>query len=124
MLRFALGLAAAVAVSATAYAQANSVLGTWTRDTGASKISFAACGGAICGTISWLKDASGKAKVGQRVFSGLKETSPGKYSGTAIDPEDGKEYSGSITVNGNSMTGGGCALGGLICKNVTYRRGS
>lgn len=123
MLRLALGLAAVIALPVAASAQANPLLGTWTRDTGASKISFAPCGGAICGTISWLKDTSGKAKVGQRVFSGLKETSPGKFSGTAIDPEDGQQYSGSITVNGNAMTGGGCALGGLICKNVNYRRG-
>ena len=123
MLRFAVGLAAVIALPGAASAQANSLLGTWTRDTGASKINFAPCGGAICGTISWLKDTSGKAKVGQRVFSGLKETAPGKYAGTAIDPEDGKQYSGSITVNGNSMSGGGCALGGLICKNVNYKRG-
>lgn len=123
MLRPVAGILAAVALAATAHAQNTSLLGTWTRDTGASKITFASCGGAICGTISWLKDTSGKAKVGQRVFSGLKETAPGKYSGTAIDPEDGKEYTGAISVNGSTMTGGGCALGGLICKNVTYKRG-
>ena len=123
MLRIAAGFVAAIALSGTALAQANSILGTWTRDTGASKINFAPCGGAICGTITWLKDTSGKAKVGQRVFTGLKETGPGAYSGTAIDPEDGKQYSGSITVNGNSMSGGGCVLGGIICKNVNYKRG-
>lgn len=123
MLRLAAaaGFVALVALPTTASAQ--SLLGTWTRDTGASKVTFAPCGAAICGTISWLKDTSGKAKVGQRVFSNLKETSPGKYSGTAIDPEDGKQYSGTITVNGNSMSGGGCVLGGMICRNVTYNRG-
>ena len=123
MQRFALILAAVIALPGAASAQSNPLLGTWTRDTGASKINFAPCGGSICGTISWLKDTSGKAKVGQRVFSNLKETGPGKYSGTAIDPEDGQQYSGSITVNGNSLSGGGCVLGGLICKNVSYRRG-
>lgn len=123
MLRLAAGLVFAIALPVTAIAQANSILGTWTRDTGASKINFAPCDGAICGTISWLKDTSGKAKVGQRVFTDLKETAPGTYSGTAIDPEDGKQYTGSITVEGNSLSGGGCVLGGLICKKVAYKRG-
>ena len=123
MQRFAIVLAAVIALPGAAFAQSNPLLGTWTRDTGASKINFAPCGGSTCGTISWLKDTSGKAKVGQRVFSNLKETGPGTYSGTAIDPEDGQQYSGSITVNGNSLSGGGCVLGGLICKNVSYRRG-
>lgn len=121
MLRLALGLAAMLVLPSAASAQ--SLLGTWTRDTGASKITFAACGPAICGTISWLKDTSGKAKVGQRVFSNVKETGPGKYAGTAIDPEDGKQYNGSITVTGNTMKGGGCVLGGLYCRTVNYTRG-
>lgn len=123
MLRHAIVLSAALLLPSAAFAQADPILGTWTRDTGASKINFAACGGAICGTISWLKDTSGKAKVGQRVFTNVKQTAPGKYSGTAIDPEDGKQYSGSITVSGNSLSGGGCVMGGLICRNVSYRRG-
>lgn len=114
MLRLAVGLSAALALGATAFAHGNSILGTWTSDTGATKINFAPCGDAICGTISWLKDTRGKAKVSPRVFTGLNETAPGTYSGTAIDPEDGKQYTGSITVEGNSLSGGGWVLGGLI----------
>ena len=121
MFRFALGLAAMIALPSAASAQ--SLLGTWTRDSGASKINFAPCGSAICGTLTWLKDTTGKAKVGQRVFTNVKETAPGKYSGTAIDPEDGKQYSGTITVTGNTMKGGGCVMGGIICRNVNYNRG-
>ncbi|HRJ69444.1 MAG TPA: DUF2147 domain-containing protein [Beijerinckiaceae bacterium] len=121
MLRLALGFAALIALPSAASAQ--SLIGTWTRDSGASKVTFAKCGEAVCGTLSWLKDTSGKAKVGQRVFSNLKETAPGKYSGTAIDPEDGKQYNGTITVTGNTMKGGGCVLGGMICRTVVYNRG-
>ncbi|HRK24625.1 MAG TPA: DUF2147 domain-containing protein [Beijerinckiaceae bacterium] len=123
MLRSALAIAAVVALPSLAMAQADPILGSWTRDTGASKINFAPCGGAICGTLTWVKDTSGPAKVGQRVFTNVKQTSPGKYSGTAFNPEDGKSYSGTLTVNGNSLSGGGCVLGGLICRTVNYRRG-
>lgn len=124
MLRFAVGFAALLALPSAAFAQADPILGTWTRDTGASKITFARCGDSICGSIAWIKDPSAtKAKVGQRVFTGVKQTAPGKYSGTAIDPEDGKQYSGSITVNGNSLSGGGCVMGGLICRTVNYTKG-
>ena len=123
MIRTALSIVAISALPSLALAQADPILGAWTRDTGASKLNFAKCGDAICGTITWLKDPSGPAKVGQRIFTNVKQTAPGKYSGTAFNPEDGKSYSGSITVNGGTLNGGGCVMGGLICRTVNYRRG-
>ena len=47
---------ALLAAAATA-ARAEDVAGTWLRDTGASKVKFAPCGGALCGTVVWLKNA-------------------------------------------------------------------
>lgn len=52
---------------------ADDLTGIWLRDTGASKVKFGRCGDALCGTIVWLKEgADPKAKVGQRVFFGMK----------------------------------------------------
>ena len=56
---------------AATQASAADVNGTWLRDTGASKVKFAPCGGgALCGTIAWINPtADTKGKVGQKVFT-------------------------------------------------------
>ena len=114
----AAGLLLALAVPAAA----QDVTGTWLRDTGASKVRFTKCGEAVCGTISWLKDAGGPAKVGQRIFYDMKPASAGKWNGSAFNPEDGKTYSGTMTLSGDTLTTAGCIMGGLICRSVTWAR--
>jgi len=107
---------------AAAPAAAQDATGTWLRDSGASRVRIAPCGDALCGHITWLKDKSGPAKVGQRVFYGMKPSGAGSWKGSAFNPEDGKTYSGKMTVAGNSLTTSGCVLGGLICKTVNWSR--
>jgi uncharacterized protein (DUF2147 family) len=107
---------------AAAPAAAQDATGTWLRDSGASRVRIAPCGDALCGHITWLKDKDGPAKVGQRVFYGMKPNGAGSWKGSAFNPEDGKTYSGKMTVSGNSLTTSGCVLGGLICKTVNWSR--
>jgi uncharacterized protein (DUF2147 family) len=101
---------------------AQEVTGTWLRDSGASKVRLAKCGEAVCGTISWLKDASGPAKLGQRIFYDMKPSGAGKWSGSAFNPEDGKTYSGTMSLSGDTLTTAGCVMGGLICRSVKWSR--
>lgn len=115
-------MAALVLIGCTAGASAQEVLGTWQRDTGASRVRFAKCGDALCGTISWLKDPAGPAKVGQRIFYDMTPNAAGKWSGKAFNPEDGKTYSGTMTLAGDTLTTAGCVLGGLICRSAGWRR--
>lgn len=103
-------------------ANAQDVSGVWTRDSGASRIRFAKCGEAICGTIVWLKEADGPAKVGQRVFYDMKPDGAGKWQGSAFNPEDGKTYSGTMALQGSQLKTSGCVLGGLICRSVVWSR--
>ncbi|MDP3256679.1 MAG: DUF2147 domain-containing protein [Bosea sp. (in: a-proteobacteria)] len=116
-----LGLLALGLASGTP-AQAQDVAGTWLRDSGASRVRFAKCGEAMCGTLAWLKDTSGPAKVGQRIFYDMKPSGDGKWTGSAFNPEDGKTYSGTMTLAGDKLTTSGCVLGGLICRSVTWNR--
>ncbi|PPQ33335.1 hypothetical protein CCR94_02115 [Rhodoblastus sphagnicola] len=102
-------------------ALASDITGEWKRTDGKSRIRMANCGGAICGSITWLRDANSPAHVGQQVFFGLKP-SDGGWAGSALNPEDGKTYDGKVTLSGASMTTSGCVLGGLICKSVTWTR--
>jgi uncharacterized protein (DUF2147 family) len=100
------------------------------------------CGGALCGTIVWLKEPddpdTGKPKtdthnadeskrgqplVGLTIVLGMKPSGADKWSGQVYSPEDGKTYSGNLTMQGaNALRLEGCVLGGLICKGQTWTR--
>lgn len=98
------------------------VSGTWLRDTGASKVKFSKCGASICGHIVWLKPgADPKAKVGQRVFFDMKPSGDNAWSGSAFNPEDGKTYTGKMTLSGDTLTTAGCVMS-VICKSTTWSR--
>jgi uncharacterized protein (DUF2147 family) len=96
--------------------------GTWLRENGNSRVRVAACGSNLCGSIVWLKDATGPSKVGQRVFYDMVKSSDTTWSGQAFNPEDGKTYAGKMVVSGSSMTTSGCVLGGLICRSVKWSK--
>ncbi len=118
-----LGLAlGAVAIASPALA--GDVAGTWLRDTGASQVKFAPCGGgAICGNLVWLKPGvETPAKIGQRIFFDMKPSGADTWSGSAFNPEDGKTYSGKMSLSGNTLTTSGCVMGGMICKSTTWTR--
>jgi uncharacterized protein (DUF2147 family) len=116
-----LALSAGLVVLATS-ALAGDPSGTWLRESGASRVKIAKCGAAYCGHIVWLKDTSGPAKVGQRVFYDMMPNGEDAWKGKAFNPEDGKTYSGKMSLSGSSLTTAGCALGGLICKSVNWAK--
>jgi uncharacterized protein (DUF2147 family) len=120
--RFVLGLAFAAAIAASP-ARADEITGTWLRESGLSKVKFGPCGGAVCGNIVWIKTGvDTPAKVGQRLFFDMKPTGPNTWSGSAINPDDGKTYTGKMSLSGGTLTTEGCALGGMICRSSTWTR--
>lgn len=121
MKRFALAAAFAFALTPAFAADVN---GEWLHEDGKSKVHFAACGGgAVCGTISWLKDpATAKGKVGQKVFYEMKPNGDNSWAGKAFNPDDGNEYTGKMSLAGDSLHTSGCVFGGLICKSVDWTR--
>lgn len=116
------GLAGLALLAGMATAGAQEVTGVWQRDTGASRVRFARCGEALCGTISWLRDQDGPAKLGQRIFYDMKPNGANKWAGSAFNPEDGKTYSGTMKLSGDTLTTAGCIMGGLICRTVRWTR--
>ncbi|KIZ43713.1 MULTISPECIES: DUF2147 domain-containing protein [Rhodopseudomonas] len=112
-----------MAMTAAMPARADDVSGIWLRDTGASKVKFAPCGGALCGSLVWIKPGTDTpAKVGQRVFYDMKPSGPNAWAGSAFNPEDGKTYTGKMSLSGGTLTTQGCAMAGLICKSSTWTR--
>ena len=120
--RLTLAATAALLIGAVP-ALAQDATGTWLRENGASRVRVAKCGEALCGTVVWLKDpATSKSKVGQRVFYDMKPNGTNAWAGKAFNPEDGKTYSGKMSVSGNALTTAGCVAGGLICRSVSWSR--
>ena len=98
------------------------VFGVWLHEAGTSKVRIAKCGDALCGNIVWLKSDKSPAKVGQRIFYDMKPSGENAWQGSAFDPESEKTYTGKMTLSGDGLKTSGCALGGLICRSVSWTR--
>lgn len=120
MSKLMIAIAAGMLFASSAYAA--DVTGEWAATDGKSKVRFSACGAALCGALSWVKDTNGPGKVGQRIFYDMKPSGEGSWSGRAFNPEDGKEYSGKMTLSGNELTTAGCLFGGMLCKSLQWTR--
>ncbi|WP_413987823.1 DUF2147 domain-containing protein [Labrys okinawensis] len=103
-------------------ARAGDASGTWLRDNGESKVKIGSCGAALCGSVTWVKEAAKQGSVGKRVFYDMVPDGDNKWKGKAFNPDDGKTYTGTMTLNGDKLTTAGCMLGGLICRSVTWAR--
>jgi uncharacterized protein (DUF2147 family) len=107
------GLVLGTFILAAGTAYADPIEGNWRTESG--ERAHISGGGTFSIVVKTGKNA------GKRIGS-LKATGGGKYSGTVLDPNENKSYSGKATVSGNSLTLSGCVLGGLICKNQTWSR--
>jgi uncharacterized protein (DUF2147 family) len=137
----ALCFLAAVFIAATLPAQAADALGTWYTGDKDSQVRIVNCGGAVCGTLIWLKEpndpATGRPKtdkhnadaskqgrplLGVPIVLGMKPSGQGQWSGEVYNASDGKTYSGSFTLTGpNTADLKGCVLS-VLCKSQTWTR--
>ena len=105
-------LAGALALAATSVAHAAPIEGKWRTQSGANA-TISSCGGAYC-----INVTSGQ-HAGKRI--GRVSGSGSKYSGSVTDPANGKTYSGSARVNGNTLKLSGC-VARVLCKTQTWSR--
>jgi uncharacterized protein (DUF2147 family) len=117
-------------------------IGTWLTEGDKSRVKVVRCGNALCGTIVWLKEPNdpdtGKAKtdfrnqdvskhshalIGLEIVLGMQPSgTPDKWTGEVYNPEDGKTYSGSLTMTGvDELLLAGCVLA-VLCKSQTWTR--
>lgn len=119
----ALLVAFAILTLSVPAAIAGDATGVWIREDGAAKIRFAACGGGtVCGFIAWKRDPKGPGAIGEKVFFDMKPNGADSWGGTAYNPEDGRRYTGKVSVSGDHLVTAGCVLGGLICKSYSWTR--
>lgn len=115
-------------------ARAGEATGVWKRPSGSSQIQIAPCGSSLCGKIVWLRDPRndtknpdaskhGRPLLGTQTVIGMKPSGDNRWKGKVYNAEDGKTYSGVMTLVGdNGLKLEGCVLGGLICKGETWTR--
>ena len=114
--------------------------GTWLTQAGDARVKVSKCGGGLCGVIVGLKDpidpATGKPQVddknpnpalarrpmiGLSLFSGMRPSSPNKWSGQIYNADDGKSYESHISVYGrDTLRVEGCV--GALCGGENWTR--
>lgn len=138
---FLIAILAALLGAPPAKAQAGGEpTGVWLTQAGDAKVRVSKCGSGICGVIVWLKDpidpATRKPQVddknpnpalarrpmmGLALFSGMRPTGPGKWSGQIYNADDGKSYASHIAVSGpETLKVEGCV--GPLCGGETWTR--
>lgn len=123
-------------------ARAADPTGSWRTEGGKATVRIGKCGDALCGTIVALAEpndpATGRPKtdknnadaskrsrpiIGVPIVLGMKPNGADKWSGQVYNAEDGKTYSGHLTLTGaHSLKLEGCALGGMFCRAQTWTR--
>ena len=134
-----LTLAAAMAsVSLAAPALAADPTGLWQTPTNGGQVRIARCGQALCGTLltsaniranpGLLDEKNSNASLRTRTIRGIQLLSgftggPTEWRGGSVyNPEDGRTYRGTITMQGdNTIRLRGCVVAPL-CKTQTWTR--
>ena len=114
---------------------ADDVLGVWQHPDNGSHIKIAKCGEGVCATIVKVKDPARtdaenpdpklkkRPVQGITIMSGAKKTGATTWSGKLYNTQDGKTYSGTLTVvDKTHLKLEGCVMGGLICQGPTWTR--
>ena len=134
-------VAAAMLAAPSARAQgAGEATGVWLTQAGDARVRVSKCGGGICGVVVGLKQpidpATGKPQVddknpnpalakrpiiGLPLFSGMRATGPGKWSGQIYNADDGSTYASHVSVTGaDTLRVEGCV--GMLCGGETWTR--
>jgi uncharacterized protein (DUF2147 family) len=138
-------LLAAALLAAASEACSAELKGNWLTEEGKATIRIADCGsGALCGTIVALKEpidpATGRPRtdknnadpakrnrpmIGVEIVLGMKPAGANQWKGQVYNAEDGKTYTGSLTLqDARTLKLQGCILGGIVCKSSLWTRAS
>ncbi len=121
----------AVPVAADAGGAALPVASEWRNPKDTVRIRLIPCGQErVCGTVIWASDkAKADARkggtenlVGLDLFREFRRVSPGHYKGRVFVPDMNRTFAGQMQIQGDSMIGKGCVLGGLFCKQQVWTR--
>lgn len=126
-------------LATTGFALAADPSGTWRLDNGKVTVKVRQCGDEVCANIVGLKEPTykdGKPKIdkynknpslrnrplmGLAVLSNMKPAGDNTWTGNIYNADDGRTYSATMTLSGNTMKLKGC-VAGIFCKTNTFRK--
>ena len=142
MVRFAFVFAtiATLLAASPALAQSAEPVGVWLTEKGDARVKVSKCGNGICGVIVGLRDpidrATGQPQVddknpnpalrtrpvfGIALFTAMRPSAPGKWSGQIYNADDGGTYVSHVTfAGGDALHVEGCVS--MICGGETWTR--
>jgi uncharacterized protein (DUF2147 family) len=113
------GMGIAIGLATTAYA--DGPYGKWIRPSTGTQVNFYNCSDKLCGKIVAVKDQNRKSEIGTVIMSGATKISSNEWRGGLLDTDNGKTYSGVVTLEGeDGLNLKGCV--GIICQGETWRR--
>lgn len=115
-------LAGLITAWITGAATAADPYGTYVRPSTGGQVQFYDCGGKLCGKVVKVTDPAKKDTVGKIILSGAAKSAGNVWKGNLLNLDDGKTYSGSLTVTGpKELHLEGCTLG-ILCKGETWKK--
>jgi uncharacterized protein (DUF2147 family) len=117
------GVLAGIAAAAfTGSAIAADPFGIFERPSTGAHVQFYNCSGKVCGKIVKVKDASKQSTVGTVILKGADKVGDNKWKGDLLNTEDGKTYSGHLTLlSPTELKLEGCTMA-VLCKGETWRK--
>jgi uncharacterized protein (DUF2147 family) len=131
----------ALALISIAPALAADPLGIWLTADKKGKVRIVNCGGALCGTLVWLEDATDPATnrprlddknadaskrtrplLGIPIVLNMRSGGPDKWDGQVYNSRDGQTYSGSFTMTGPDTAELKGCVAAIFCKSETWTR--
>ena len=96
--------------------------GIYVRPSTGGQVQFYDCGGKLCGKVVKVTDPAKKDTIGKVILSGAAKTGENSWKGDLLNLDDGKTYTGNLTVlNDKQLKLEGCALA-IICKGETWQK--
>jgi uncharacterized protein (DUF2147 family) len=127
-------LALSLACAPAAAQKAEDALGVWLNPENGSNVEFYKCGAGVCGRIVKVADGQktddknpdpakrNRPIVGLVIMQGAKQTGDNKWSGDLYNREDGKTYSGTVTIKSKDRLDLSGCVALVLCKTVTWTR--
>jgi uncharacterized protein (DUF2147 family) len=103
-------------------ARAEEPYGTWVRPSTGTQVNFYNCAGKLCGKIVAVKDQSRKGEIGTVIMNGAAKSADNEWRGDLLNTEDGKTYSGVVTLEGPNALGLKGCVAAVFCKGETWHR--
>lgn len=105
-------------LSTTPCLATETISGLWARDGHNERLEFFDCDGKLCAK-GEIPGPSGQPPL---VLRYAEKTAPNQWKGDLFNPENGKLYSGSVTLETpNHLTLTGCLIG-FLCQSETWTR--